>query len=193
MVRTTPAKVLLTTTLQPFVVQLSGSLIARQGSAARHPDPGMPAGPSSRVRRPAGRASRWRTGEAGGGPGRGVIASGGLGGSGGWARMKSGFVFPRARGLDQDSDPGRGAACACRAPPHPAVSTRWGVGRVELDEAKPTQSRGGQACGGVPALKRQCGRAQRIPLAEEPPASRTRSPQKARVPDSRSQLFPHVS
>ena len=58
MVRTTPAKVLLTTTLQPFVVQLSGSLIARQGSAARHPDPGMPAGPSSRVRRPAACGAR---------------------------------------------------------------------------------------------------------------------------------------
>src|SRR5262249_16244505 len=83
--------------------------------------------------------------------------------------------------------------CVGRSPAHPAVCARWGVRRVEPDGAKPTQATGQNAGGGVPAFQLQCGRAQRIPLAEESPASRTRPPPKAYVPHTRPYLFPFQS
>ena len=44
----------------------------------------------------------------------------------------------------------------------------------------------------VPTLERQCGRAQRVPLVEEPSTARARPPQKADLSDSDAQLLPHA-
>ena len=66
------------------------------------------------------------------------------------------------------------------------------LGELEPDGAKPAQDRSDQARGGVPALQLQCGRAQRVPLAAESPASRARPPQKACLPDGGSQFSAHT-
>ena len=60
---------------------------------------------------------------------------------------------------------------------------------VEQSQLKPTGQRAGR---GVPALQLQCGRAQRVPLAEEPSTARARPPQKACMSDGDAQLFPHA-
>ena len=58
---------------------------------------------------------------------------------------------------------------------------------------KTSSSKRPKARGGVPALQLQCGRAQRVPLVEEPSTARARAPQKAGMSDSGAQLLPHAS
>ena len=67
------------------------------------------------------------------------------------------------------------------------------LGALSPMEQNQLKHKAQNARGGVPALQLQCGRAQRVPLAEEPSTARTRPPQKAGMSDGRAQLFPHAS
>ena len=61
----------------------------------------------------------------------------------------------------------------------PLFAPGGALGALSALEQNQLKAQGGQARGGVPALQLQCGRAQRVPLAAEPPTARTRPPQKA--------------
>src|SRR5215471_12752326 len=74
----------------------------------------------------------------------------------------------------------------------PAEEPGGGGGHVEGDGAKSAQPTGPRAGRGVPAVKLQWGRAQRVSVPEEPSTTRVRAPEKTGMADGDAQLFPHA-
>ena len=108
------------------------------------------------------------------------------------ARRFHSLLLSRAWSPNAHGERRRATTCAGRAPAHPAVCAWWSVKRVEPDGAKPAQTTGPNAGGGIPAFKLQCRRTKWPSLVEESSTARTRAPEKTSMADSDTPLLPHV-